>query len=233
VKALNSEITTGMSAPPMGSVMIAEHQRQHEEGAHQHRVDLRRDHDGGAEAHGHQRQHHVDRVLRRQPEGLLHDALELGPGHHRTREGHRADQRTQRGQQGDHGAVHLAAGELDRRDRRRAAAHAVVDGDHLRHVGHRDLLAGDPGEHAAEADGDDHQQHVAHAGGEEGDHRGEHHADTGPDDALARRDRRAHALQAENEQNRGDEVARVNQPLDSHQFFSFDLNMASMRSVTT
>ena len=47
------------------------------------------------------------------------------------------------------------AQQFHRADRRgRTAAHAVVERDHLRHVGDRDLLAGDPGESGAEHDRD-------------------------------------------------------------------------------
>jgi hypothetical protein len=42
-----------------------------------------------------------------------------------------------------------------------AAAHAVVERDHLRHVGHRDPLAGPPGHAAADGDAEDDQQDVA------------------------------------------------------------------------
>ena len=38
--------------------------------------------------------------------------------------------------------------------RGRAAAHAVVERDHLRHVGHRDLARRDPGDAAARGHGD-------------------------------------------------------------------------------
>ena len=78
--------------------------------------------DEDAEREGDQAQDDVDQVLRRQPEGLLHDALQLQEGDHRTAEGHRSDQRTQHGQGCHHRAVHLAAGELDGRDQRRGAA---------------------------------------------------------------------------------------------------------------
>ena len=50
----------------------------------------------------------------------------------------------------------LAAEQLDRGDRAgRAAAHAVVERDHLRHGRHRDLLAAPPGDAAADDEGDD------------------------------------------------------------------------------
>ncbi len=59
-----------------------------------------------------------------------------------------------------------AAHQLDRRDAgRRAAAHAVVDRDHLRHVGHLDDLAAVPGHAAAEHDRQHHQADVVAARG--------------------------------------------------------------------
>ena len=52
-------------------------------------------------------------------------------------------------------AVRLAREQLDGGDRAGgAAAHAVVERDHLRHVGHRDALAGDPRGDAADRDRD-------------------------------------------------------------------------------
>ena len=51
--------------------------------------------------------------------------------------------------------------QLDRGDGRgRAAAHAVVERDHLRHVGHGDALAADPSDDAADGDGGKHQDEV-------------------------------------------------------------------------
>jgi hypothetical protein len=170
-----------------------------------------------AHQHGNQRQHDIDRVLRRQAPGLGHDALQLGEGDAGTGEGHGTDQGTKRGQRGEHDAVHPAARELERRNGSGGtAAHAVVDGDHLRHVGHLDHLAGPPGKRRRRRDGDDHEPEVLHARGEEGDQRGHHHADAGPDDALARRHRRRHGLEAEDEKDCDDEIGCVDEKFCSH-----------------
>ena len=59
--------------------------------------------------------------------------------------------------------VALGAGrelqQLARADRgRRAAAHAVEERDHLRHVGHRDFVAPEPGRHDTDRDAGDEQR---------------------------------------------------------------------------
>ena len=81
-----------------------------------------------------------------------------------------------------------AAVQLDRGDRRRrAAAHAVVERDHLRHVGHGDALAADPGDDAADGDRGDHQDEVElRCPGIERKRRegGDQHAGAGPADAA-------------------------------------------------
>ena len=46
---------------------------------------------------------------------------------------------------------------------RGAAAHAVVQRDHLRHIGHGDAFAADPGDDAADRDGADHQHQIERA----------------------------------------------------------------------
>jgi hypothetical protein len=84
--------------------------------------------------------------------------------------------------------------------RRRATAHAVEQCDHLRHVGHRDLLAPQPGRDHADRDAEDDQLDVVALGDRKGRQCRDDHADAGLDDALARGDRRGHALDAEDEQ---------------------------------
>ena len=88
---------------------------------------------------------------------------------------------------------------------------------------------------------------VAEAREQEGEQRRHQHAGAGPDDAAARRHRRAHALEAHDEQEGGDEITRLDHPLpgagvqsrDIHQWpprlarVPLDLNISSMRSVTT
>ena len=61
-----------------------------------------------------------------------------------------------------------AAIQLDGRNGRGcAAAHAVVERDHLRHVGHGDALAAHPGDDAADADGGEHQDEIELRGSHE------------------------------------------------------------------
>ena len=139
------------------------------------------------------------------------------------------------------------AEQLDRRDRGRgAAAHAVVERDHLRHVGHRDDAPRPPGEAAADRDRREHQREIPHAGIEEAHQRADQHAEAGDDDAAPRRDRRAHGLQAHDEEEGDQQVAEVDRErrdvvryqalhqADSFFFFCpLALNIWSMRSVTT
>ncbi len=115
----------------------------------------------------------------------------------------------------------------------RTAAHAVVECDHLRHVGHGDLLAGPESRDATDEDGGRDQYIVLHARMQERDQGRDQHAGAGPDNAAACRDRRAHPLEAENEQHGRDEVTDFYDVV--HQFFFplLLLNISSMRSVTT
>ncbi|MPM93957.1 hypothetical protein SDC9_141099 [bioreactor metagenome] len=130
--------------------------------------------------------------------------------------------------------MRIALGELDGGNRRRrTAAHAVVDGDHLRHVGHLDLLPGNPGGAAAKHQGEGDQAKVVQAGNEEGGGDGDQHAVAGDDDAAPRRGRRTHALQAEDEERGADEPGALDVEGGGHCAPSFFLNMPSMRSVTT
>src|SRR5699024_7819010 len=136
------------------------------------------------------------------------------------------------------------------------AAHAVEQGHHLRHGGHFHALAGDPGTDAADGDGQQHEQISAdtslHVRMPEGDDRGQQHAATGPLEAGGGSAPRAHALEAINEQDSGDEIARINNEIPkTHSRITLVgsgsagaggaglaqslevLNMSSMRSVTT
>ena len=73
--------------------------------------------------------------------------------------------------------------------RGRAAAHTVIQRDHLWHVGHGDLFARPEGGDTTDKDGGRHQQVIFHPRIEEGDQGGYQHADTGPDNAITRCDR--------------------------------------------
>ena len=202
----------------------------------------------------------VDELLAAETHGLVEHALQLGPGDQTTAEGDRADDAADHRQRHDDVAVlhrlvcrvgERRAVQLHRGDGRgRAAAHAVVERDHLRHVGHGDFLAAPPRHDGADDDGGDDELVVAHVGIQERHERGDRHAGAGPDDAAARGHRRAHALQAQDEQAGREEVADVDQQprrkdarrlhCAVHQcpppdFFLApdDLNISSMRSVTT
>jgi hypothetical protein len=135
--------------------------------------------------------------------------------------------------------VILAAEEFDSGNGRRcAAAHAVVKCDHLRHVGHGNSLAADPGKDAADGDRDRHQTVILHARIEKGDQRRHDHAGAGPQDAAAGSDRRTHTFQAEDEKNRSNEVTEFDQNPQGRTVAHLRvslllLNISSMRSVTT
>ncbi len=115
----------------------------------------------------------------------------------------------------------------------RAAPHAVIDGHHLGHVGHLHLLAGNPGQDGAQAQGHDHQGQVLEARHDEGGEDGQHHADAGPDDAGPGRSGGTHALETEDEQQGAGEIGGLDVDRQRHHAPSFFLNMPSMRSVTT
>jgi hypothetical protein len=219
----------------MGRVTIRpEGERDDEEADDQPGLRRGEDDHHHAEGHRHQRQDGVYQVLRRQTVGLVQDPLQLGPGNAGTGEGDRADQRTDDGKHDRRDGMRVAPGELDGGNRRRgAAAHAVVDGDHLRHVGHLDPLAGNPRAGAADDQREDHQAEVLQSGNEEGGGDRDQHAVTGNDDAAPRRGGRTHALQAEDEEQRADEPGALDVDGYRHVQSSFFLNMPSMRSVTT
>src|SRR5690606_5593368 len=73
---------------------------------------------------------------------------------------------------------------------------------------------------------------------QEGDKCRQHHADDGPVNTAAGSHRRAHLIEAEYEKDDGKEIRRLDQ--NTHYllspaapFLSLDLNISSMRSVTT
>ena len=142
VKAFSSEITTGMSAPPIGSTNMlpstaAEHQDHQEQPL---RLGAGGDRDSAAD--GHRQQRDVDDLLAGQlNRAAREDLLELAEGDVRAPEGDRADDRREqdRDQRSSSGLPprreRLAV--LDERDQRhRAAADAVEQRHHLRHRGH-------------------------------------------------------------------------------------------------
>ena len=184
----------------------AEQQGNDEEGDHQFRLLRRQDHHRDAQTNGSECQYHIDRVLRRQTPGFLEHALQLGPGDAGAGEGDRADECAKHGENGGDQAMHFTLGKFDGGNRGSgAAAHAVVDGNHLRHVGHLHFFAGNPGQRATDDQRQQHQAEIEQAGNEEHRGNGDQHAVTGDDDAAPGAGRRAHALQAEDEEQRADE----------------------------
>ena len=178
-------------------------------------------------------------------EAALDEALQLAEGDGAAAEGDGADDAAGDRQRVHRVAVSFTAIQLHRRDRRgRPAPHAVVERDHLRHVGHGDAFAAPPGEGRADEHRRNDQLVVAHPGVEEGDERRHQHAGARPQDAAARAHRGAHALEPDDEEHGGEEVTRLDQQLPRqprrHQWFPLpalrvplDLNISSMRSVTT
>ena len=132
-----------------------------------------------------------------------------------------------------------AAEQFDGRNcRRRTAAHAVVQGNHLRHIGHSNPFAADPREDSACRDRDYHQHVIGHSRKQERHYCRNHHARAGPDDTATRGHWRTHSFQTEDEQNGRRKVACLDQRIHGgeliHQPFSLLLlNISSMRSVTT
>ena len=90
-----------------------EHERDGEEGEDQFGLGRGEDDHGATEADGDQGEQDIDRILRRQAMGFLEHALQLGPGDAGAGEGHRADQRTDDGEDRGGEAVGIALGELD------------------------------------------------------------------------------------------------------------------------
>ena len=170
VNALSSEITTGMSAPPIGSTTkLPSSARGDEQGDHQALAGLAR-----------------RRSPRRRPTAMTsssplssccappiviglpgQDLLQLGEGDVRAPERDRADDRREQREDRDVGRlVGEAAGlaELDPGDERdRAAADAVEQRDHLRHRGHLHVARGRDADDRADDDAERDQAPVAHA----------------------------------------------------------------------
>ncbi len=199
----------------------AEQQCQREDQRDMQRIRAMMQNHDDADRERAQEQQAVDELLAAEAHRLVQHALQLRPGDQTTAERDGADDAADHGQRHDNRAVIdrcarrvgiRRAIQLHRGDGRgRAAAHAVVQRDHLRHVGHRDLLAAPPRDDRSHHDGGDDQLVVGHPRVEERDQRGHEHAGAGPDDAAARRHRRAHALEAEDEQAGREEIADVDQ----------------------
>ena len=185
--------------------------------------------DGDGDSHGERDQEdgRIVDVLALHAPRLVDPPVELGPRDQRSRERDRSDHRAHERHRQMSGVVRLAAQQLDGGDRAgRAAAHAVVQRHHLRHVGERNALAPPPGPADREQQGHQRQgeihrqvgrrvrtdtEHVEKAG-----QRGEQHPVAGHADARPRRDRRGHPLQAVDEQKGRDEVGGLNDPSSAH-----------------
>ncbi len=154
----------------------------------------------------------IENLLPPETHAALDQTLQLAEGDGAAAERDCADDAADHSEGGRSVALRLPPVEFDRSDGRcGAAAHAVIERDHLRHVGHGDPLAAPPRQAAADQDCQPDEGIIRHARIGQRDDGGHEHSGAGPQDAAARRDRRAHALQAENEQDRGDEIARLNQ----------------------
>ena len=139
VNALSSEITTGMSAPPIGSTNRTPKSSASPTSEPQHPLVVHAGDERDAERDRGEQDGDVEDVLageRDRP--AAEQLLQLREGDHRAGERDRADQRREHGR--DRGGRREAAGrdvELGQRDeRRRAAADPVEQGHHLRHRGH-------------------------------------------------------------------------------------------------
>ena len=99
--------------------------------------------------------------------------------------------------------------ELDQGHQRRGgAAHAVEDGDHLRHGGHLDRAGGKNRGDGADSEADQDQEDIVQAGHEErGDDR-DRHAERGDLIAAAGGGRGAEQLETDDEADRGDRGSR-------------------------
>ena len=162
VNALSREITTGMSAPPIGSTNMTPNSSastiSHDRPLVLHARDDRRPEGDRGEQHG-----DVEDVLAGEHDRpAAEELLQLREGDQRARERDRADQR------GEHGRERLVPGEETRRlvelgqrdQRRRAAADPVEQGHHLRHRGHLHRACPDDAHHGADQRADDDQRPV-------------------------------------------------------------------------
>ncbi len=110
--------------------------------------------------------------------------------------------------------------------RRSAAAHTVVQGNHLRHVGHGNALTAEPGPAGTQPQSQNQQEQVGaqmrlgaradiKAVQKGRNHRHQHTA-AGNDNARAGSNRAGHTLEAVQEQKGCDKVGRVNQKSTEH-----------------
>src|SRR6185503_6170219 len=167
---------------------------------------------------------------------------ELSPGDDRAGEGDRADQSAEQDRD-SRVDRHTAAGagqvhEFERRDERGgASAGAVEERDHLGHVGHGHATRGDGAHGRPQNERHEDQLVGQDLPVEERDDEREDHAHARGQVAPARRLRRREPPDAENAEDRSDEVGRADDGRrkggKTHQALGpFFVNMRSMRSVT-
>ncbi len=164
-----------------------------------------------------------------QAPGLVHAAIELGPGNQRAGQCNRTNQTAEDRQHGHNRAVRqrVAGQQLGGSNRGSSTAtHAVIEGNHLRHIGHGNTLAANPRPADTQTQRNYQQDHV---GGQirlgacadvkavqEGGSNRQHHAATGDNDTRTRGNRAGHALEAVQKQKCCDKVGRVNQKRTEH-----------------
>ena len=181
------------------------------------------------------------------------DTLQLAGSDERAGEGHRTDENTETSGDEHHDVRGAFLGQdvVQGHECGGATTHGIEHGDQLRHIGHLHLLGGDDTGHGTDQDADDQHHHgdnVHEALGEEHDERHEHghdHAERGDLVTLAGGLRRIHEMQTDHKQDGREQVDEPSDDVDGANgcgghyfdspFFSFllDLNISSMRSVTT
>ncbi len=160
-------------------------------------------------------QHRVDHLLAGDRERTGRDqVLKLGEGDVRPPEGNRADHRGEedRDERLEREVGAGAVAELRPGDQRDcAAADAVVERDHLRHLGHLDPDRGDDPDRAADQEPTDDHAPVADPVEEQGRDDRDGHADGGDQVAALRRRRRRPLLDPDDEQREREDVEQRRQ----------------------
>ena len=216
VKALRSEITTGMSAPPIGSTTRLPST------AAAIRMPMKSACEGSPLLAA------MSTQAARMPTSSSalttcwpgtderpgrDQVLELGEGDVRAPEGDRADHRGE--EDGDQGVERDLLAERDPvadlrpgDQRHGAAADAVVEGDHLRHLGHLHADRGDHADRRADPEAERDQPPVADPVEQQRGDDGDRHADRGDHVALLGGRRVGALFDADDEEREGDDVER-------------------------
>ena len=217
VKALSSEITTGMSAPPIGSTTRLP------SSAAAIRIAMNSPWLGSPLLTAMSTQAatipisstRVDHLLAGDGERPGRDqVLELGEGDVRAPEGDRADDRgeedrDQHVERDEPSPSRDPVADLRPGDQRHgAAADAVVEGDHLRHLGHLHADRGDDADRRADPEADRDQAPVADPVEQQRRDDGDRHADGGDQVAALGGGRVGALFDPDDEQREGDDVER-------------------------